>query len=119
MVKPDPITVEEILDEQLPVKKRNSASEVIVPHKFSTKDRSQTKVKEILNHLDNVPDVSEKESSNSGDGLKKKRGVREVKFVDYNDMSVQLGFERLGRLLQFLKKPLDQMESVVLEGKFR
>lgn len=43
----------------------------------------------------------------------------EVKFVEFEDPAVQLGFERLGRVLQFLKKPLDQMESVVLEGKYR
>lgn len=72
-------------------------------HKHSIRGRSPTKAKDILNRLDKVPDESEKGSSHSGEGLRKKSRVREVKFVELTDPSVQLGFERLGRLLQFLK----------------
>jgi hypothetical protein len=40
-------------------------------------------------------------------------------FVELKNKSVQKGFERLGRLLQIKRKPLDYIEVEILEKKFK
>lgn len=42
-----------------------------------------------------------------------------VPFVELNDYSVQKGFERLGRLLQIKRIPLDQIEIEIIQGNYR
>ena len=42
-----------------------------------------------------------------------------LKLVELSHPAVQLGFERLGRLLQLKRKPLDSIEDEILEGKYR
>jgi hypothetical protein len=45
--------------------------------------------------------------------------IRMVKFVEANDPAVKLGLERIGRLMQILRLPLDQVETALIQGKMR
>jgi hypothetical protein len=42
-----------------------------------------------------------------------------MKFVELSNKSVQLGFERLSRLLQIKRLPLDKIEEQILGKKFK
>ena len=48
-----------------------------------------------------------------------KGSIKELKFVELEDPSVQLGFERLGRLLQIKNKKLDDIEELILGGRYK
>lgn len=48
-----------------------------------------------------------------------KGSIKELKFVELDNPAVQLGFERLGRLLQIKNKTLDSIEEVILADKFK
>lgn len=48
-----------------------------------------------------------------------KSDKRLLKFVELNDASVQRGFERLSRLLQIKRLPLDKIEDEILGNKIK
>lgn len=102
-------------------KNQVSSSEVM-----PARDRKLTVVEgrvehQLLQQIDQIP--SESKLADDFDSLQADEGprgsIKVLRFIEIDHPSVQLGFKRLGRLLQICRLQLDQIESVLLEGKFK
>jgi hypothetical protein len=103
------------------LEKSRSQSEVqrLSPRKLTVAQPRQDN--NILNQLDAIPNESkysflETETVHNMSDVASAAPKQLKKFVEQSDPAVQLGMERLGRLLQVKGVPLDQVEQVVLQG---
>ena len=103
------------------VKDTVSASEVI-----AARNRKLTVVEgrvenPLLQQIEQIP--SESKIADDFDSLQADEGprgsIKVLRFVEIDHPAVKLGFKRLGRLLQIKRLQLDQIEGVLLEGKFK
>lgn len=65
--------------------------------------------------MPNTKKPNTEKPSNSGP----ERSAKMNDFVEFSHPSVQLAFQRLGRLLQIKGVKLDQIETVVLKGQYK
>jgi len=79
----------------------------------------------LLNQLDMIPNDSKYSFletdtiHNLSDNVSSQMPKQTLAFVELKSPSVQLGLERLGRLLQIKGMQLDQVEKVVLQGQYK